>query len=116
MHTAGIEVLWRSNNSGCKGTCDRVVYETFDPAKTPGLCKGNNFDEVLLQGLSDKITGGNQVIVLHQKGSHGPEYDQRYPDAMRVFTPVCQTNQLQACTQEEVINAYDNTIVYTDYF
>lgn len=117
IHTAGIEVLWRNNNSGCKGTCDRVVYETFDPAKTPGLCKGNNcFDEVLLQGLSDKITGGNQVIVLHQKGSHGPEYDQRYPDAMRVFTPVCQTNQLQACTQEEVINAYDNTIVYTDYF
>lgn len=117
MHTAGIDVFWRNNNSGCKGTCDRVAYETFDPAKTPGLCKGNNcFDEVLLQGLDDKVTGKNQVIVLHQKGSHGPEYDQRYPDAMRVFTPVCKTNQLQACTQEEVVNAYDNTIFYTDYF
>src|SRR5690606_13697469 len=63
-----------------------------------------------------KVSRNNQVIVLHQNGSHGPAYDQRYPESMRFYTPVCTTNQLQQCTRDEVINAYDNTIRYTDYF
>ena len=117
MNTAGIDVLWRDNNSGCKGTCDRVSYETFESAESPNFCRDDNcYDEVLLQQLPQKITGKNQLIVLHQKGSHGPAYDQRYPNDMRIYTPVCTTNQLQECTHEEVINAYDNTIRYTDYF
>lgn len=117
LNEAGINVLWRNNNSGCKGVCDRVNYETFPIESFPDLCKnGSCVDEILLKNLDEKLTGKNQIIVLHQKGSHGPAYDQRYPDSMRFYTPVCKTNQLQNCTREEVVNTYDNTIRYTDYF
>lgn len=117
ISTVGIDVLWRDNNSGCKGTCDRVVYESPDELVSSANCKdGNCYDEALLDKLSNKLTGRNQFIVLHQNGSHGPAYDQRYPDSMRVYQPVCSTNKLQDCSAEEVVNAYDNTIRYTDYF
>jgi lipid A ethanolaminephosphotransferase len=117
IQNAGVDVLWRENNSGCKGVCDRVSIETFKDAPALQWCKdGGCYDEVLLHDLAGKISGRNQVIVLHQNGSHGPEYDKRYPDSMRFYTPVCKTNQLQSCSHEELINAYDNTIRYTDYF
>ncbi|MFT7413884.1 MAG: lipid A ethanolaminephosphotransferase, partial [Methylophagaceae bacterium] len=54
-------------------------------------------------------------IVLHQKGSHGPAYHLRVPEVFEKFTPVCRTSELQDCTQQEITNAYDNTIFYTDY-
>ena len=55
------------------------------------------------------------LVVLHTMGSHGPAYYKRYPDSFEVFSPVCQTNQLNECSDQEINNAYDNTIVYTDY-
>jgi lipid A ethanolaminephosphotransferase len=117
INVAGVDVLWRDNNSGCKGVCDRVLYEPPNELIASAQCKdGNCFDEALLNNLSNKLTGRNQFIVLHQKGSHGPAYDQRYPDSMRVFQPVCNGSRLQDCSTEEVVNAYDNTIYYTDYF
>lgn len=117
INTSGIGVLWRDNNSGCKGTCDRVIYESPEAVAAEAHCENKNcYDEALLKNLSKKVTAGNQFIVLHQKGSHGPAYNQRYPESMQVYTPVCSTNQLQKCSQAEVVNAYDNTIRYTDYF
>lgn len=117
IQNAGIDVLWRENNSGCKGVCDRVPTESFEHAPLSEWCNRSNcYDEVLLHDLNSKVSGNNQVIVLHQNGSHGPAYDRRYPESMRFYTPVCKTNQLQHCSNEEVVNAYDNTIRYTDYF
>jgi lipid A ethanolaminephosphotransferase len=49
-------------------------------------------------------------------GNHGPAYYKRYPKEYEKFTPVCKTNQLETCTQEEINNAYDNAILYTDDF
>ena len=49
-------------------------------------------------------------------GNHGPAYYKRYPKEFEKFTPVCKTNQLENCTGEEINNAYDNAILYTDYF
>ena len=119
IHHAGIDVLWRDNNSSCKGACNRVTYEDMQHLKIPELCNDREcFDEVLLHSLNEKVASvtGSKVIVLHQKGSHGPDYFNRYPQNKEFFTPVCKTNQLQDCTKEEVINAFDNTIRYTDYF
>jgi lipid A ethanolaminephosphotransferase len=116
---AGVSVLWKDNNSGCKGVCQRVATENTEILKIPGLCAGGEcFDEVMLQGLQsyfDKIEN-NTVIVLHQKGSHGPAYYKRHPDGFKVFTPECTNDQVQDCPQTDIINAYDNTILYTDYF
>jgi lipid A ethanolaminephosphotransferase len=116
---AGISVLWKDNNSGCKGVCQRVTTENTEILKIPGLCAGGEcFDEVMLQGLQsyfDKLTN-NTIIVLHQKGSHGPAYYKRHPEKFKVFTPECTNDQVQDCPQADIINAYDNTILYTDYF
>jgi lipid A ethanolaminephosphotransferase len=116
---AGVNTLWKDNNSGCKGVCQRVVTENTEILKIPDLCaEGECFDEVMLQGLQsyfDKIEN-NTVIVLHQKGSHGPAYYKRHPERFKVFQPECTNDQVQDCPQAEIINAYDNTILYTDYF
>ena len=58
---------------------------------------------------------GDLLVVLHQKGSHGPEYYKRYPDRFERFTPVCSSNLPQDCDRQSIVNAYDNTILYTDY-
>jgi len=112
------QVLWRDNNSGCKGTCTRVDYEDMSNLKVPELCNEEEcFDNILLHQLNEKLAAaGSKLIVLHQKGSHGPEYFRRYPPTMEVFKPVCKVNKLQDCSDEEINNAFDNTIHYTDYF
>lgn len=105
---AGYKILWRENNSGCKGVCKRV--ETEKPCAT-GAC----FDEVLAKGLSEKIKSydENMLVVLHQMGSHGPTYYLRYPKKDEKFKPICDTERLDKCSQEEIVNVYDNTIYYT---
>ncbi len=118
LKRAGLDVVWRDNQSGCKGTCDRVTFHDVSNLKDPALCADNECrDEILLQGLQAFIDNLQQdtVLVLHQMGSHGPEYYKRYPKAYERFTPVCQSNALNECSRESIVNGYDNTIVYTDH-
>jgi len=115
---AGIDVVWRDNQSGCKGTCDRVSFEDVSNFKDPTLCANSEcHDEILLQGLQGFIDNlkNDTVLVLHQMGSHGPEYFKRYPKAFEQFTPVCTSNALNECSRESIVNGYDNTILYTDH-
>jgi len=116
---SGMAVYWRDNNSGCKGVCDRVEHENVVHVDAPELCNATEcFDEALLMQLDDVVnkTDKDTLVILHQKGSHGPAYDQRVPDSFKQFMPVCQTSELQQCSQQAITNAYDNTILYTDYF
>ena len=119
LQRVGVSVLWLDNNSDCKGTCLRVPNRDI-PKDQPGpFCDGRNcLDEALLQNLQAYIDGlkDNAIIVLHADGSHGPEYYERYPKSLERFTPVCRTNQLGGCSSEELVNVYDNTILYTDFF
>ena len=85
----------------------------------PELCSSKEcFDEILLHQLQDRIhqAKADTLIVLHQKGSHGPAYYKRYPKTFAAFTPECTDNAPQNCKREALLNAYDNTILYTDYF
>ena len=117
---AGVHVLWRENNSSSKGAALRVPYEDFRKPDTNPVCEnGECRDEGMLVGLQDYIDSkktGDIFIVLHQMGNHGPAYYKRYPAAFEKYTPVCKTNQLETCTAEEIGNAYDNAILYTDFF
>jgi lipid A ethanolaminephosphotransferase len=115
---AGVSVLWRDNNSSSKGVADRVAYENYrDPDINP-LCDIECRDPGMLAGLQDYIDqqSGDVLIVLHQMGNHGPAYYKRYPREFEKFTPVCKSNELSSCSVEEISNAYDNAILYTDYF
>lgn len=119
MHNDGIEILWRDNNSDSKGVALRVPYEDYKSPANNTICDEECRDEGMLIGLDKYIeTHKNKdiLIVLHQMGNHGPAYYKRYPKEFEKFTPTCKTNQLEKCTQEEIGNAYDNAILYTDYF
>lgn len=118
LKRAGIDVIWRDNQSGCKGTCDRVTVQDVSNLKDPALCANSECrDEILLQGLQSFIDhlDKDTVLVLHQMGSHGPEYFKRYPKEYEHFTPVCESNALNNCSRESIVNGYDNTLVYTDH-
>lgn len=72
---------------------------------------------MLFHGLEEYINNlqGDGVIVLHTIGSHGPTYYNRYPAQFKKFTPTCDTNEIQTCSQQQLVNTYDNTILYVDY-
>jgi lipid A ethanolaminephosphotransferase len=116
---SGVRVLWRDNNSGCKSVCSRIETENMENLKDKGFCTDSGcYDEILLQGLqayADNLET-DAFIVLHQKGSHGPAFYRRYPEPFKKFTPVCESSQLDKCPRQDIINAYDNSILYTDYF
>ncbi|POT57079.1 phosphoethanolamine transferase EptA [Citrobacter amalonaticus] len=118
IQRAGINVLWNDNDGGCKGACDRVPHQNMTALNLPGQCiDGECYDEVLFHGLEDYINTlqGDGVIVLHTIGSHGPTYYNRYPPQFKKFTPTCDTNEIQTCSQQQLVNTYDNTLVYVDY-
>lgn len=118
-HTGKVNVLWRDNNSDSKGVALRVPYQDFRTQTFNPVCDLECRDEGLLAGLQEYIDSrpeGDFFIVLHQLGNHGPEYYKRYPEKFEVFKPVCKSGDLGQCSREEISNAYDNAILYTDYF
>lgn len=119
MQRAGYRVTWIDNNSGCKGACARVGNLAPLADRRKVWCEGDEcLDDILVETLRDylvKTPPQDQVIVLHQMGSHGPAYHKRYPARFRRFTPTCDGNELQRCSREQVVNTYDNTIAYTDH-
>lgn len=115
----GVQVLWRDNNSDSKGVATRIPYQNFKSPTLNPVCDTECRDIGMLDGLDEYIKareGKDILIVLHQMGNHGPEYYRRYPENFRRFQPMCMTGELGSCTQLEVDNAYDNAILYTDYF
>lgn len=117
LHRNGVEVIWRTTNSG-EPPVHINTYQTTEALKP--LCQGEgcDYDEVLLAGLKAQILESKKnkiFIVLHTGTSHGPTYSKKYPARFEKFSPVCNSVELANCTQQELINAYDNTIVYTDY-
>lgn len=118
LHRAGFRVVWHDNQAGCKGVCDGLEQARPAAGEHPGLCNGDGcFDEALLNGLERTVadTAGNLVVALHQIGNHGPAYFKRYPEAFRRYTPACESADLAKCSREEIVNAYDNALLYTDY-
>jgi len=115
---AGFAVEWRDNNAGCKGVCARVVQVAYPGKADPVHCPNSYcYDEVMLSDLAAKLEHVQQdtVVVFHLIGSHGPAYSERYPPQFEEFKPACRSNELQRCTSQEVVNAYDNSIRYTDH-
>ena len=116
---AGASVLWLDNNSDSKGVAERIPYLDYRSSALNPVCNPECRDEGMLTNIQNYIDtqrNDDVLIVLHTMGSHGPAYYKRYPAEFEIFKPSCKTNQLNECTDEEITNAYDNTILYTDYF
>ncbi|RTZ04625.1 phosphoethanolamine--lipid A transferase EptA [Flavobacterium bomense] len=117
LYRNNVEVIWRTTNWG-EPPIHIKNYQ--NRAFLMPNCKGDgcNYDEVLLSGLKEQILASKKnkiLIVLHTSTSHGPTYSKKYPSEFETFKPVCKSVELANCSQTELINAYDNTIVYTDY-
>ena len=129
LQRAGLAVLWLDNQSGCKGLCARVPSAYASVPASPsrplpvGLCAGGEcldaaltFDlETRLAALPESRRAQGVVIVLHQMGSHGPAYFKRSPPGRKPYLPECTNSALQQCESASLINAYDNSIAYTDH-
>ena len=129
LQAAGLAVLWIDNQpGGCKGVCDRVPHVTavdgLDAATRARLCDGDEcLDNALLDNIDARIAAlpperraRGVVLAMHMMGSHGPAYYKRSPPELKPFTPECKTNVLADCSHSELMNAFDNSIAYTDQF
>lgn len=114
---AGLKVAWWDNNTGDKGLARRIDRRDFTKVEDDEFCgAGECTDGIFLRALAEYATTVTEdtVLVLHQIGSHGPTYYLRYPPEFERFTPACRTAEFKDCTTQEITNAYDNTIAYTD--
>ncbi len=113
----GVKVVWRTNNWG-EPKINVSKYQKAEELRPNCTASDCDYDGVLLSGLEELIRSTEEnkmLLVIHQKGSHGPLYYQRYPNQFNLFKPVCQTVELSKCLESELINAYDNSILYTDH-
>jgi len=119
----GMRVVWLDNQSGCKRVCTGVEYRRFsDERIVSPLCEGSRcLDGLLVEELGKLIQVAegapprDTVVVLHQLGNHGPAYAKRYPREFARFQPECTKVELRDCSRDEIVNAYDNAILYTDH-
>lgn len=112
-----VEVIWRTTNWG-EPPIHIKNYQNKEALMSNCSSEGCNYDEILLSGLKEQILASKKnkiLVVLHTSTSHGPTYSKKYPPQFETFKPVCNSVELGNCSQEALINAYDNTIVYTDY-
>ena len=124
LQRAGLAVLWIDNQSGCKGACERVPTVHTQSEGHPELCEdGECLDMVMLSDLDQRVAALPQaqrergvVLVMHQMGSHGPAYYRRSSAEYKGFGPECTSNALQSCEHQALVNAYDDSIRYTDHF
>lgn len=119
----GIGSTYIGNNFGdCKGICEGMAteytHDKFDHRTSRFCTEFECRDEILIDRLQQYLSSlkeGDQLLLLHQNGSHGPRYNKRVPEAFQYFVPVCDSADIRQCSQQELINSYDNTIVYTDH-
>jgi lipid A ethanolaminephosphotransferase len=114
LQRSGVDVTWIENQSGCKGVCEHIPTEHACP---PGGARHERDDADLLRVLDAKLPGvhADAMLVLHSIGSHGPAYYRRVPEEYARFQPTCATERIETCTSEQIVNAFDNTILYTDH-
>ncbi len=114
---AGVSVGWVDNNTGDQGIAARTGARRVDATINPAACaSGECTDAALLPILRQTMAEmtGHTVLVLHMIGSHGPAYYLRYPPEAEHFTPACRSAAFADCTTDEIVNAYDNSIRFTD--
>lgn len=119
LNRLGVVSAWRDNSTGCKGVCDAAHFVELAGENDGDLCDSTGcFDEILLRDFATELedTAKDHFIVLHQRGSHGPAYHTDTPAWIKTFLPECDLANPRNCSAEAIDNAYDNTILYTDYF
>ena len=117
MYRNGVDVVWRTTNWG-EPPLHIEKYRNASKLKALYPDADGRYDGILLEGLGEEIeasTNNKLLVVIHTSTSHGPTYNKKYPSEFETFIPVCNTVEMAKADRSELINAYDNTILYTDY-
>jgi len=117
MRRLAIDVRWIDNSTGCKGICDETDFVSIAGEDDATLCDTHGcYDELLLRELERTLSSRaiDTLVVLHERGSHGPTYHQNVPDGAKAYVPECTLDTFRDCNDQSLINAYDNTILYSD--
>ena len=117
LFRTGVDVVWRTNNWG-EPPVHIEKYRKAEDIKQMYPEADATYDSILLEGLVDEVKSSDKdkiFIVLHTSTSHGPTYNKKYPAEFEKFTPVCNTVEMSKVDPAELNNAYDNSILYTDY-
>ena len=113
----GVDVAWRTSNWGEPPIhIDEYVADTDLADQYPDVDK--NYDGILFAGLRERIESSPKskvLIILHTSTSHGPKYADKYPKEFEVYKPVAKNVEEGEKNIATLVNAYDNTIRYTDY-
>ena len=113
----GVDVVWRSNNWG-EPPVHIDEFLTMRDLRKQYPEADDKHEGVLFAGIKQRIEASDSsrvFIVLHTSTSHGAQYDAQYPNDFQVFRPVCHTVEEGRENLPGLINAYDNSIIYTDY-
>ena len=113
----GADVVWRTINWGEPPIhIDEYESDIVLSKKYPNVDK--RYDELLFTGLRERIESSKKnkvLIVIHTSTSHGPNYASKYPKKFEVYKPVAHNVEEGEKNVAKLVNAYDNTILYTDY-
>lgn len=117
LNRNGVDVYWRRSNWG---TPPLHFEHEYDKGKLKEIYPQADaqYDGILFHNLHDHIeqsTADKVFIGIHTYTSHGPEYYKNSPDSLKLFFPECRSVEMSQAKYEELINAYDNSIVYTDF-
>lgn len=118
----GVDVVWRTSNWG-EPPLHIEKIRKLSQLKELYPDKAGDFDGMLFEDLQGELElqgeqnrpSDKHLIVLHTQTSHGPSYNKRYPSEFAQFTPECTTVEMSKADPDELINSYDNSILYTDY-
>ena len=119
LNHAHIETNWIGNQTPEKSYEIFIQQSKFntiiDPLHTE-MSFQKDYDLQMLPILKKVFSGNkNQFTTLHMMGSHW-WYETRYPASFRQFKPVIQSKHIPSNSTQEMLNSYDNTIVYMDHF
>lgn len=116
LYRMGADVEWRTFNWGEPPVHGPAYLLRRDLAERYAMNAA--YDECLFAGVRERIESSARrkvLLVLHTSTSHGPDYQLQYPDAFSYFLPVCSRVEDAQKERDHLINAYDNSICYTDY-
>ena len=113
----GVDVSWRTSNWG-EPPIHIEEYLTDSELSLRYPDEDHHYDGILFHGLRERIVSSDKnkvLIVLHTSTSHGPQYADKYPKEFEVYKPVAKNVEEGEKNVAMLVNAYDNTIRYTDY-
>lgn len=119
LNKASFQTEWIGNQSLEKSYKDIIYSNTsikiIDKFHTFSSFKKQKDVELLKYFSIDNLNFSNTFTTFHMIGSHW-YYNNRIEKEFEVFNPITTSKYLGSLEAEALINSYDNTIVYLDYF